>query len=177
MALCPPVGRKRIVADAQPARCTPPAPSPHPPPPHAAAALRPTRRLLCGAVQSRQVQRRRLLPNRGHNRGGLHNAVHAAAAAAPQTARPLPGLGLTGPAGGGARGAPPLLVTCLPGRLRGCRLCVPKRLRPLKVRGAQVKSTSSGAVFGVLLGTSPRLDPLSLKGSLGALTLSRASLL
>jgi hypothetical protein len=50
-------------------RSAPPAHSPRPP--HAAAALRPTRRSLCRAVQSRQVQRRRLLSNRGHVSGGL----------------------------------------------------------------------------------------------------------
>lgn len=101
VARCPPVGESGSSRSPSP-RCAPPAHSPRPP----RAALRPTRRPLRGAVQSRQVQRRRLLPNRGHDRGGRNTAVRSAAAA-PQTARPRSSLGLTGQAGGGAPGAPP----------------------------------------------------------------------
>lgn len=82
VARCPPVGESGSSRSPSP-RCAPPAHSPRPP----RAALRPTRRPLRGAVQSRQVQSRRLLPNRGHDRGGRNTAVRSAAAA-PQTARP-----------------------------------------------------------------------------------------
>lgn len=101
VARCPPVGESGSSRSPSP-RCAPPAHSPRPP----RAALRPTRRPLRRAVQSRQVQRRRLLPNRGHDRGGRNTAVRSAAAA-PQTARPRSSLGLTGRAGGGAPETPP----------------------------------------------------------------------
>lgn len=50
----------------------------------------------------------------------------------------------------------------------------PKRPRPLEAGGAQVESTWPGVAFPVLVGTSPRLDPLCPKVSLPGSALATA---
>lgn len=109
VAGCPPRRRKRILAAAQPAeRTARPQPAPAPrcrgPPTHPEVSVQgcaePTGSAPPPSLEPWPCQRR----------AGLR-ARAAAAAAAPQTARPRRSLGLT-PGGRGSRRAPPLAITC-----------------------------------------------------------------